>query len=161
MKKQQTSSKQQVVKENPEVQLLKAQLIRALADYDNLRKRTEEEKLTWITFATQKFIQNLLPVMDSFEAAQEHLGDSGLAIAIGQFKDLLKQEGLEEIRPREGESFDENLMEATEVVEGNEKNNNKISELVLAGWKFVNGQVIRHAKVKVYARVEGKEKNDD
>ncbi len=154
-------TKKVVVKENPEVQLLKAQLIRALADYDNLRKRTEEEKLTWIAFATQKFIQNLLPVLDSFEAAQEHLGDSGLAIAIGQFKDLLKQEGLEEIRPKQGESFDENLMEVTEVVVGNKENNNKISELVLPGWRFVNGQVIRHAKVKVYTKVERKEKNDD
>ena len=145
-------TKKVVVKENPEVQLLKAQLIRALADYDNLRKRTEEEKVTWITFATQKFIQNLLPVLDSFEAAQEHLGDSGLAIAIGQFKDLLKQEGLEEIRPKVGELFDENLMEVTEVVVGSKENNNKISEVVLPGWKFVEGMVVRHAKVKVYKK---------
>src|SRR5260221_3484565 len=82
--------------------ILQNQSARALADYDNLRKRTDEEKITWMKFATQKLIQNLLPVLDTFESAQEHVKDSGLAIAINQFKDVLKSEGLLEIRPKVG-----------------------------------------------------------
>lgn len=136
-----------------EVDILKNQLARALADYDNLRKRTEEEKITWIKFSTQKFIQNLLPVLDNFENAQNHLKDSGLAIAISQFKDLLKEEGLEEIKPKEGDLFDENQCEAVEAVENNEKKG-KVAETMSNGWKFIDGLVVRHAKVKVYKKAE-------
>ena len=140
--------KQQIDSKNSEeISVLKNQLARALADYDNLRKRTEEEKMIWIKFATQKFIQDLLPVLDNFESAQVHLQDSGLAIAINQFKEVLKNEGLIEIRPNVGENFDENLQEVVEVVSG--KSAGKISELLVPGWKFVEGMVIRYAKVKV------------
>lgn len=140
-------------KESLEINILKSQLARALADYDNLRKRTDEEKNTWIKFATQKFIQNLFPILDTFEAAQNHLKDSGLAIAIMQFKDAIKSEGLEEIMPKLGEKFDENLHEVVEVVE-NEKKDGLIAEVVLPGWKFMDGNVIRHARVKVYKKAE-------
>jgi|SRR5581483_6662106 len=140
-------------KKPSEIDILKNQLARALADYDNLRKRTDEEKTVWIKFATQKFIQNLLPVLDTFEAAQNHLKDQGLAIAIMQFKEALKSEGLEEINPKPEDEFDENLMEAVEVVKDKEKNN-KIAQVVLPGWKFIEGNVIRHAKVKVYKKTQ-------
>lgn len=152
MKKVKETKKPEEPKVNPEVALLKGQLVRALADYDNLRKRTDEEKITWIKFATQKFIQNLLPVLDSFEAAQNHLKDSGLAIAINQFKEILKDEGLTEIRPKVGEVFDENMMEASEVVEATNDTTlmGKVAEVVMSGWKFVDGIVVRHARVKVF-----------
>lgn len=153
MKNQKAPKQKTAVPQNEEVVLLKSQLVRALADYDNLRKRTEEEKTTWIKFATQKFLLNLLPVVDNFENAQNHLKDSGLAIAIGQLKDLIKQEGLSEIRPKEGDNFDENLHEAIDIVEDNEKAG-KIFETITPGWRFIDGQVLVHAKVKVYKETE-------
>src|SRR5258708_6476777 len=99
-----------------EVAILKNQLARTLADYDNLVKRTDEDKSKWIKFATQAFIQNLLPILDTFLHAQKHLKDAGLAIAIGQFKEALKNEGLVEINLKEGDEFDPELMEVSEVV---------------------------------------------
>ncbi|CAN5313274.1 nucleotide exchange factor GrpE [soil metagenome] len=134
---------------NPEIELLKAQLARTLADYDNLVKRTEADKSNWIKFATQGFIQDLLPVLDTFENAQIHLKDAGMAIAINQFKEVLKNEGIEEIKPDVGDDFDENLHEVIDTVEDNEKTG-KIAELLSSGWKFMDGMVIRHAKVKVF-----------
>src|SRR5258708_7768733 len=101
----------------PEVEILKSQLARALADYDNLRKRADEERVSFIKYASRNILQSLLPVLDTFESAQTHLKDNGLAIAIAQFKEVLKSEGLEEIRPTVGQEFDENLMEAIEIVE--------------------------------------------
>lgn len=135
--------------QNPEVEILKNQLARTLADYDNLRKRTDEERVSFIKYASQEILQNLLPVLDTLESAQVHLKDSGLQIAISQFKDVLKQEGLEEINPKAGDNFDENLMEVIDVVEDAEKNN-IIAEVLTSGWKFADGQVIRHARVKVF-----------
>mgnify|MGYP001578255473 CR=1 FL=1 len=137
-----------------EVVGLKIQLARALADYDNLRKRVDQERQVWIDFSSERVLTKLLPVLDMFEAAQNHLNDPGLAISIGEFKKILSEEGIEEIRVAKGDDFDEQLHEAVEVVEESpelvEGKKGKISELVLTGWKLMDRKVIRHAKVKVY-----------
>jgi molecular chaperone GrpE len=127
---------------------LKEQLARALADYDNLRKRIEREKEDLENLASLKLILRLLPILDNLRAAQNHLRDAGLAITIGEFENLLKDEGIEEIKPNKGENFDHNLHEAIEVVE-NCQEENKIEDVVLSGWRFKDGIVVRHAKVKV------------
>ena len=127
---------------------LKNQLARALADYDNLRKRVEREKEDWEKLASLKLILRLLPVLDNLRQAQNHLEDAGLAITIGELENLLRDEGIEEIKPNKGDSFDHNLHEVIEVVEKC-KEENKIEDVVLSGWKFKDGIVIRHAKVKV------------
>lgn len=127
---------------------LKNQLARALADYDNLRKRIEREKEDLEKLASLKLILRLLPILDNLRAAQNHLKDAGLAITIGELENLLKDEEIEEIKPNKGDNFNHNLYEVTEVVE-NCGEENKIEEVVLSGWKFKDGIVIRHAKVKV------------
>lgn len=134
-------------KVHQELETAKSMLARALADYDNLNKRVEREKSDLIKIASVGIVARLLPVLDMLEAAQEHLKDSGLAIGILEFKKILGEEGLTEIRPKVGETFDENTMEAIEVVPG--MSDNAISEVVLTGWKFDEGIVIRHSKVKV------------
>lgn len=140
--------KPEVVKGNPEIEILKNQLARTLADYDNLQKRTDEERVSFIKYASRNILQSLLPIIDTFEAAQNHLKDAGLAIGISQLKELLKQEGLVEINPKMGDLFDENLMEVSEVIEG--KDDAKVAETVMTGWRFADGNVLRHARVKVF-----------
>lgn len=127
---------------------LKSQLSRALADYDNLRKRTEIEKEGWFKYAGIRVVGNLLPILDNLENMQKHLNDQGLAITIIEFKRVLKEEGFSEINPEVGQDFDENKMEAVEVIEGGEMG--KIAEVLLPGWMIEDGQVVRHAKVKVF-----------
>lgn len=131
-----------------EMEQLKNQLARALADYDNLRRRTDEEKTLWIKFASGTIITKLLTILDMLEKTQEHLKDQGLAIAIVEFKRILNDEGVEEILPKVGDEFAHDLHEVIETVEGKDKN--KISEIVVPGWKYKEGQVLRYAKVKVY-----------
>ena len=136
---------------NSEALELKNQLARSLADYDNLRKRTEEEKKMWITFASQRIVERFLPVLDTLESALAHTKDQGLAIAISQLKDILKDEGLEEINPKTMDIFDHDFMEAIDTIETENKDNeNKVESTAVLGWKFKNGPVIRHAKVKVF-----------
>jgi molecular chaperone GrpE len=135
-----------------EIGELKIQLARALADYDNLRKRVEQEKEAWIDFSSERILTKMLPILDMFESAQKHLSDPGLEISIGEFKKVLDEEGLTEIKPEKGQNFDENLHEAIEVVGGKEKG--KIAELMLTGWKYKEGKVIRHAKVKVFGDIK-------
>lgn len=131
-----------------EVVELKNQLIRALADYDNLRKRTDLEKEIWIKFASERILVSLLPVLDSLEEALKHLQDQGLAMAVGEFKKIFNEEGLEEVQPKAGEEFNHEIHEVIEVEDGGQKDT--IAEVTLNGWKFREGKVIRFAKVKVF-----------
>jgi molecular chaperone GrpE len=144
-------------------------LARALADYDNLRKRVDLERESWIRFSGERILVKMIPVLDSLESALTYLKDQGLAIAINEFKKVLEEEGIVEIRPKAGDLFDEKNHEAVEVVEGKDKN--KIAELILTGWRYKEssedtvfakkGKVIRYAKVKVYGDKlpgEGKKK---
>jgi molecular chaperone GrpE len=130
-----------------ELEVLKLMLARALADYDNLNKRVERERGTLAKIASLGILTRLLPVLDNLESAQDHLQDAGLAICIGEFKKILNEDGLVEVKPKVGEEFDQETMEAIEVVAG--KRDNIISEVTLTGWKFEDGQIVRHAKVKV------------
>lgn len=136
------------VEADPEVVLLKNQLARVLADYDNLVKRVERERGEIELRAGLRLILRLLPVIDNLRQALGHLQDAGLAITLGELENVLKDEGVEEIKVKAGDSFNTDLCEATEVVEI-EGEGNKIIEVVLPGWKFAEGPVIRHAKVKV------------
>ncbi|MFV1917342.1 MAG: nucleotide exchange factor GrpE, partial [Patescibacteria group bacterium] len=139
-----------VKKGKGETEKLKGQLARALADYDNLRKRVEREREEYGTYAKVTLMARLLPVFDMLEGAQAHLKDSGLAIIIEEFIKVLKEEGIEKIEIEEGDEFDEELHEAVEAVYppagGKGKGSNKegeIDELILTGWRLVDGPIIR------------------
>jgi molecular chaperone GrpE len=132
-----------------EVGELKNQVARALADYDNLRKRVEKEREVIEKIAGLKIIVRLLPVYDMLIKAENHLKDSGLAITINQFEDVLKQEGVEKIQVEQGDRFNPNLHEAVESI-SNKDETGTVAEVVLDGWKAIEGPVVRYTKVKVY-----------
>jgi molecular chaperone GrpE len=143
-------------KSSQEAIQLKSQLARALADYDNLRKRIERERLDFERSANIKLALRLLPVLDVLRQAQGHLKDPGIAITVSQFEEALKEEGIEEIRVRNGEKFDPQFQEAVDTLSGGKAG--AVAEEVLSGWKFADGRVIRPAKVKVYGeRAKNKE----
>ncbi len=127
---------------------------RALADYQNLQKRTAEEREAVVKFANTILILKLLPTLDNLEKAIAHLGNNnvedGLKMVIKQFKDVLRQEGVEEIKAL-GLEFNPDTMEAIEIVGGEE--NNKVMEVVAPGFTL-SGKIIRPAKVKVSKKEE-------
>lgn len=126
---------------------LENQLARALADYDNLRKRVEREREQVEKIAGAKFALKALSVFDMLEEAQKHLKDSGIALTIEEFEKVLKDEGIERIEAGPGTKFNEELHEAVEVVKA--RKDGKIADVVLTGWKFRDGPVIRPTKVRV------------
>lgn len=127
-----------------------ARLARALADYDNLRKRSEAEKEIWVKFSSERILNKLLPILDMLESAQGHLKDNGLAISLGEFRKILQEEGLEEINPKPKDAFDHKIHEVVESIEGGKDKKGQIAETVLSGWRFAGGPIIRFAKVKVF-----------
>ena len=153
MKKQTKEQKKERNEEQIEKQIgeLKNQLARALADYDNLRKRVDEERTNLYKMASVSVLMKILPILDNLRSALKHVADSGIAIIVGELEVLLKEEGLEEIKQKPGDIFDESNAEAIETVETKEKKfNNTISEVLLSGWKYSDGTLVRFAKVKVY-----------
>ncbi len=132
---------------------LKNQLARALADYDNLQKRVIAEREEIIKISNLKLAVKMLSVCDMLEEAQKHLKDSGIAMTLKEFENIFSEEGITKIPVEKGSEFDENLHEAVEIVDG--EKSGTIADVVMTGWKYADGKIIRPVKVKVFR----KEKN--
>ncbi|MDP2933639.1 MAG: nucleotide exchange factor GrpE [bacterium] len=117
--------------------------LRCLADYQNLEKRTRTEREDFVRFANKELILKLLDVLDTFEKLEAHLKDEGLDLAVKQFQDVLRAEGLEKIVL--GEEFNPEEAECVETVKGK---TGEIIEEIRAGYKL-KGRIIRTARVKV------------
>lgn len=117
---------------------------RALADYQNLIKRTQEQQSMLRNFACISLVERLLPAMDHLELAATHLQDQGLSIVVDQFHQALKDEGVMKIEALH-QPFDPNTMECVEIVDGEE---NMVAEVVSDGY-MIQQKVLRPAKVKV------------
>ena len=130
--------------ENQEIEELTNQLKRAVADYQNLEKRTTEQKREWILAANQRLIAKLLTVLDSLFLAQKHIQDDGLNLSIQKFLDILKEESVERIEVEDKE-FDPNSMECVSIQAGEE---NKVLEEVRPGF-IMNDRVLRPSQVIV------------
>lgn len=149
MKNKKEKSKNNFVGE--ELENVKNQLARVMADYANLQKRTDEERKMMFKLASVSFMNKILPILDNLKNAQNHIKDSGIAMIIGQLETLAKEEGFEEIKINLGDKFDENSMEVIEAIETDqEMDNNSVSEVILSGWKYSDGTVVRHSRVKVF-----------
>lgn len=116
---------------------------RALADYQNLVKRSQEERLKSIRLANKGLIETLLSPLEHLSMAAEQLDDQGLNMVIRDFWQVLEEAGLEEIYPK-GKKFDLEIMEAVDK----EGDGEEVVKVVKRGYRL-NGQVIQHAKVVV------------
>ncbi len=149
---------------------LDAQLKRAVADYHNLEKRVSEGRSELTNFVGAELVKRLLPVLDHLEAALSGISEEeeqngwakGVELAVKEFRQVLQNEGLDEI-PADG-VFDPSLHEAVDTAEGED---NKILRVVRKGYNL-NGKVIRPAQVVVgrsasaeaSADKEGENKNE-
>src|SRR3972149_7731339 len=137
---------------------LENQLKRALADYQNLERRIDEERRLLSALSAALLCGKLLPVLDNLENAQKHLKDEGLEMVIKQFNDVLESEGVEEITA-EGSPFDPNFHEAVEILES-EKDGVVLK--VLAKSYKINDKVLKPAQVAVgRTKVEAKEEDNE
>lgn len=114
---------------------------RALADYQNLKRRSMEERVTFIKMANKDFCQVLLQPLEHLSLAAINIKDQGLNMVVEQFWKELRDFGLEEIEVV-GQKFDLNTMEVVDKQGDGEK----VIKVVRKGYKL-NGEVIQHAQV--------------
>lgn len=146
----------------------KGQYARIAADFDNFRKRSQNEKQD-LEFLTKKnTLSELLAVVDSFERARFHIkpgNDGEMTIhqsyqgVYKQLVDAFKKLGVSAMRS-EGESFDPNLHEAVYQEVSPQHEEGTVIEQVVRGY-LLNDKILRHAMVKVAAPGSGEEVNTD
>ena len=139
-----------------EVQKLKDQLLRQMAEFDNYRKRTIKEKADLIVSGGQKVLESLLPVIDDLERAQQSVSQSneidvvkeGIDLIFAKLTKALTDNGLVRIDTTDA-PFDTDFHEAIALVPTDDPaKKNHVIDCVQAGYTL-NGKVIRHAKVAV------------
>lgn len=94
-----------------------SQYKRALADYQNLQKRSLTDRQELIRTANRDLLLRILTVLDTLILAYQHIQDTNIKVSIQQFLDVLKSEGVTRIETI-GKKFDPNLMEAIATGEG-------------------------------------------
>lgn len=136
-------------KTNKEQDEYKPKYLRALADYQNLEKRIQDEKEKQSANAVRHFILKILPFLDNLEKAEIFYKDPGLKIVKDQFWQVLTDEGVEELNLG-GNEFDPHFAEAVEIVPG--ERDNIILEVIRKGYKL-GDRILRPAHVKVSRKV--------
>jgi molecular chaperone GrpE len=135
-----------------QVEEFKNKYLRALADYQNLEKRVNEERFELMKIGNKNLLIKIIPFLDNLEKAEVFVRDPGLKISKDHFMQILNETGLEEIDLL-GKEFDPNFAEAIDIIPG--KEDNKVMEVLRKGYKFKD-KIIRVAQVKVSKKLEVK-----
>ncbi|MBI2121678.1 MAG: nucleotide exchange factor GrpE [Candidatus Sungbacteria bacterium] len=130
---------------------------RAKADHINYRKDEAKRFEDMARFVTAGLLQDVLPVLDSFELAFrssplsssgfQQNDERGMLLIRSQLLDLLKKRGLEEIKVNAGNTFDPEMHESIGEIES-EHASGSIAEEVQKGYYFM-GKVLRPARVRL------------
>jgi molecular chaperone GrpE len=128
--------------------------LRAIAELDNVRKRSAREVEQARRFGAERLAQGVLPVRDSLEAgvaAAEKAGEGALTegqrATLRLLDDAFASAGIREIDPR-GEPFDPNKHEALSLMPAPDVEPNTVLEVVQKGYEL-NDRLLRAAKVIV------------
>jgi molecular chaperone GrpE len=144
-----TAERDQLLAEKAE---LADRLLRARAEFENARRRSERERSEFLQFAAMDLVKELLPVLDDFERAlQIETADrnyaKGVELIDQRLYETLKKLGLEPIETV-GRQFDPNLQQAVERVETDEAKDQTVLGEFQKGYTF-KGKLLRPAMVRV------------
>jgi len=146
--------------ESAEIERLKNELqrehdlyLRALADYENYRKRSDRERATAARSGKREVILSLLDLLDGFDLALRHMVDAPAPMTQGidalhrKFLGLLQAQGVTPMTTV-GETFDPQLHDAIGLVENEEVPPGTVAVEVQRGYLW-GDEVLRPARVRV------------
>lgn len=147
-----------LMKENEELKATVAKekddYVRLMADFENFRRHSAEDRLELVTTASTDTIKGLLPVLDDCERAIKMLEDvkdevalEGTSLIYNKLLSYLKTKGLEQIAAK-GEKFDTDFHEAVAQFPVDEDRKGLVFDVAQTGYTL-SGKVIRYAKVIV------------
>jgi molecular chaperone GrpE len=127
--------------------------LRALADAENARKRAQSDIATARKYAAERTVEDLLPVMDSLEAALDAAGTSPEALRAGveltqrQLRNAFERASVAELNPAPGQRFDPHRHQAMAAIEAEQEPNTVLA--VLQKGYSLHDRVVRPALVTV------------
>ncbi|EGG95142.1 Heat shock protein GrpE [gamma proteobacterium IMCC1989] len=139
-----------------EIASLKEQVLRAHADAQNVRRRSEQDVEKARKFALEKFVADLLPVADNLERAiaagnpedeTQKAVLEGVELTLKSLQDTLKKHKVEMVDPA-GEPFDPQLHQAMTMVPNPDMEPNTVMDVFQKGYTL-NGRLVRPAMVVV------------
>lgn len=130
--------------------------VRATAELDNVRKRTTRDIENAHKYALDKFINELLPVLDSMEmgiVASVEADDvsslrEGLELTLKMFCSSLEKSGVHPVNPQKGDKFNPDQHEAMTMQEVDDAESGTVITTLQKGYEL-NGRLIRPAMVIV------------
>ena len=154
-KSDKNSQNDEIIKLQNELSELTDKFYRANADFENIKKRLEKEKLTAVAYASESFAKDILPVIDALEEALkiQTQGDdlaSKIKDGVKQCLDMmlrsLEKQGIKQIKT-DGK-FDHNIHNAINQVEDESKESGDIHQVYQKGYLYKD-RVLRPAMVVV------------
>lgn len=138
-----------------ELEEAKDSYLRLSAEFQNLRKRLEKEKIDIVLHANERFIEMILPILDDFErsllASDKNNSlegfRNGIELIYKNLLETLEKEGVKPIKSL-GEQFDHNLHDALMMTEKKGAKPGTIVEEAMKGY-YYKDKVLRHSKVVV------------
>ncbi|MBL6604001.1 MAG: nucleotide exchange factor GrpE [Flavobacteriaceae bacterium] len=150
-----TKKKSPSVKElNDIIDKEKDKYVRLFAEFENYKRRTAKERIDLFKTAGKEVISSLIPVVEDFKRAL-NLEDAnpndtqGIQLIFNKLIETLKNQGLEELEIKVGDSFDSEIHEAiSQVPAQNDDQKGKIIDIIEGGYKL-GDQVLKFPKVVV------------
>lgn len=137
---------------NEKISELTDQLQRLQAEFENYKKRTDKESAAFREYASEKVLERLLPIIDTFELAIKNTADAekfkkGMELIYAEMMNLLKSYGVKKIDAL-GQALNPYLHDAMLAVESKTAEKDTVIEVLQEGYK-IKEKVLRHAKVKI------------
>jgi molecular chaperone GrpE len=127
--------------------------LRALADFENYRKRVDRDRAAVARSGKRDIIMSLLSVLDDFDRALEHVGEAPPSVAEGlqsvqrKFLKFLESQGITPLQSV-GAPFDPLLHEAIGTVESDKVESGAVAQELQRGYRW-GDDVLRPARVRV------------
>jgi molecular chaperone GrpE len=137
------------------VQDLQDKLLRKAAEFENYKRRTENDQFNLINYAAESFIIKLLPIVDDFQRSMDHIDDleksesvkDGIKLVYEKLHKLLSEQGVKKMRTK-GEPFNVEYHDALMQRKDDSVPPHTVVEEIEPGYIY-RDKVIRHAKVIV------------
>ena len=139
-----------------QIEELKLGWQRTQADFENYKKRTEEDKTNWSRSTKVEVLEKILPILDNLSLAAAHTPEKfkdnswaqGINHILKQIEDSFSELGIEKVSPEPGEKFDHTIHEAISAQESQSIPEDSIIKTEMDGFK-IEGVLTRPAKVVI------------
>jgi molecular chaperone GrpE len=129
--------------------------IRAVADLENYKKRSIQERSNLLKYKNEELLRDLVAVMDNMDRALKYCDPTGkpdplaegICLVSGMFKDILGRYGVQEIKAL-GEPFDPHIHEAVARIPAGDNQHNTVVEEIEKGYMYQD-RLLRPSKVVV------------